>query len=83
MIRIEIRTAEGGLLACAEHGQEALLCVDRVYQPGDTVIVSGAAHVRAQLDQQLPEGGAVPAGRPHDLAGARRGAPAGLRAGHI
>ncbi len=56
MIRIEVRDAAGALLASASHPEEALLCLDRVYQPGDRVIVSGARHLVLQPDQAIPEG---------------------------
>ena len=77
MIRIEVKNAEGGLIASAEHEREALLCVDREYQPGDVVIISGGRHLYVQMDQAmlagevyLPDGRmtwTVPAGE-HRLA---------------
>ena len=36
--------------------EEAFLSVDRVWQPGDTVRISGARHLRVQMDQALPAG---------------------------
>ncbi|MBR3494127.1 MAG: carbohydrate-binding protein [Clostridia bacterium] len=56
MISIEVRDAAGERLAFAEHPEEALLCLDRVYRPGDTVLIRGAAHLRLQLDQAMPAG---------------------------
>ena len=35
MITIEARDKLGALLAAASHHEEAMLCLDRVYQPGD------------------------------------------------
>ena len=56
MIVIEVKDAAGNLIAAASHAVEAFLCVDRVYQPGDRIIVIGADHVWFQADQALPGG---------------------------
>ena len=56
MISILVRSAGGEVLAWAEHPEEAWLSVDRVYQPGDTVVISGQRHLRVRLDQALPDG---------------------------
>ena len=56
MITIIVRAADGTVLASAEHPEEAFLSVDRVYRPGDTVLISGARHLRIRMDQSLPEG---------------------------
>ena len=56
MIRIEVRAADGTILASAAHESEALLCVDREYQPGDVITVSGGRHIYVQMDQALPAG---------------------------
>ena len=56
MITILVRAADGTVLASAEHPEEAFLSVDRVYRPGDTILVSGAQHLRVRMDQSLPEG---------------------------
>ncbi len=56
MIRIEVKSADGTLLASAEHENEALLCVDREYEPGDVIVISGAQHIVVQMDQAMPEG---------------------------
>ena len=56
MIRIEVRDAEGRVLAAASHPQEALLCLDRVYEPGDQVLIRGGKHLRVQMDQTMPAG---------------------------
>ena len=56
MITILVRAADGTVLASAEHPEEAFLSVDRVWQPGDTVLISGAHHLRVRMDQSLPEG---------------------------
>ena len=77
MIRIEIKNAEGVSVASAEHESEAFVCVDRVWQPGDTIRLSGAEHLWIRMDQAIPAGEvylpdgamtwAVPAGE-HRLA---------------
>ena len=56
MITILVRAADGTVLASAEHPEEAFLSVDRVWQPGDTVRISGTQHLRVRMDQSLPEG---------------------------
>ena len=56
MISILVRSADGTLLASAEHPEEALLSLDRAYRPGDVIHISGAKHLRVQMDQALPSG---------------------------
>ena len=56
MITIELKDALGNLIAAASHATETLLCVDRVYQPGDQIILSGAKHLHVQMDQGMPDG---------------------------
>ena len=56
MITIELKDASGNRIAAASHACEALLCVDRVYQPGDQIILSGAKHLYVQMDQGMPGG---------------------------
>ena len=56
MITVIVQDAAGTVLASASHPEEVLLSVDRVYQPGDVVLVSGAAHLKIQMDQALPSG---------------------------
>ena len=56
MISILVQSANGTVLASAEHPEEVLLSMDRVYQPGDVVRISGAKHLRVQMDQALPSG---------------------------
>ena len=56
MITISIQTADGTVIAAVSHPEEALLSVDRIYQPGDRVLISGARHLFVQMDQALPEG---------------------------
>ncbi len=77
MISITVKSADGTILASATHETEALLCVDRVYQPGDAILLSGARHLWVQMDAALQPGEvylpngcmtwAVPAGE-HRLA---------------
>ena len=56
VITIIVRAADGAVLATAEHPEEAWLSVDRVYQPGDRILISGPAHLSVQMDQALPAG---------------------------
>ena len=56
MITILVQSADGLVLASAEHPEEAWLSVDRVYQPGDVVRISGPNHLQVQLDQSLLPG---------------------------
>lgn len=64
MITIEVRNASGAVIAATGYETEALLCVDRVYQPGDRVAIAGARHLCLQMDQAMPAGEAyLPAGK--------------------
>ena len=54
MITIQVRDENEKILAQASHETEAMLCVDRVYKPGDHLVISGAKHLYVQLDQCLP-----------------------------
>ncbi len=54
MIVIQVRDAEGNLLAAVSHEKEAMLCVDRKYQPGDRLVIRGAERLFVQMDQALP-----------------------------
>ena len=56
MITILVQSSDGSVLASSEHPDEALVCVDRVYQPGDVILIAGASHLRVQMDQSLPAG---------------------------
>ena len=56
MISIIVQSADGRILSAAEHPNEAFLSVDRVWQPGDRILISGARHLRVQMDQSLPSG---------------------------
>ena len=56
MITISVQAADGTVIAAVSHPEEALLSVDRVYQPGDRVLISGARHLYVRMDQALPEG---------------------------
>ena len=53
MIVIQVRDAEGNLLAAVSHEKEAMLCVNRVYQPGDRLVIRGAERLFVQMDQSL------------------------------
>ena len=78
MIEISIRDAQGALLAKASHEDEVLARVERVYQPGDVIVIaSDRQHLIVQMDAAilpgevyLPAGGMtwpVPCGE-HRLA---------------
>lgn len=64
MIHIIVKDAQGAVLASASHDTEALLAVDRTYQPGDRIeIASSEKHLWVQMDAAvlpgevyLPEG---------------------------
>jgi len=57
MITITVRDATGAVLAQISHPNEALLCVDRVYQPGDVIaICSDAKHLWVQMDTTILPG---------------------------
>ena len=56
MITVTVRTSGGTVLASASHPEEAWLSVDRAYEPGDLIQISGPAHLRISMDQSLPEG---------------------------
>ena len=56
MIRILVQSADGSVLASSEHPAEVLLSLDRVYRSGDIIRISGASHLRVQMDQSLPAG---------------------------
>ena len=54
MITLSVYSAENQLLAQSAHPSEAMLCVDRIYQPGDRIEISGdAEHVIFQPDQAI------------------------------
>ncbi|MBQ8201655.1 MAG: carbohydrate-binding protein [Clostridia bacterium] len=58
MIWIECRNAVGEVLAACTHEQEALLCVDRVYEEGDVLVLrcDDCHHLMVQMDAALPAG---------------------------
>ena len=56
MITITVQSSDGTVLASAAHPEEAWLSVKRVYQPGDLIRISGAPHLKVQMDQGLPAG---------------------------
>ena len=57
MIRIQVETARGEMIAQAEHPEEALLCLDREWEAGDRVkiITEPDAHVMVRMNVTLPE----------------------------
>ena len=65
MMTITVRNAEGRVIAAASHAEEALLCFDHAYEPGDTVeLTSDCRHVWAQMDTALLPGEVyLPSGR--------------------
>lgn len=57
MITITVKTASGEVLAQISHADEALLRIDRDYQPGDVIeITADAKHVWAQMDSTILPG---------------------------
>ena len=54
MIRISLLDAEGKELAFAEDPEEASLCAEREYEPGDRYRISGAEHLWVRMDMSLP-----------------------------
>ncbi len=56
MIHVTVEAVGGAVLASASHPEEVLLSVDRVYEPGDRILISGAKHLQVQMDQALPFG---------------------------
>ena len=56
MITVTVQSSDGAVLASAEHPEEVWLSVDRVYQPGDVIRISGSSRLRVQMDQALPAG---------------------------
>lgn len=65
MITISVVDASGAVLASATHENEALLCFDHAYAPGDAIVLtSDGQHLWAQLDTALLPGEVyLPAGR--------------------
>ena len=56
MIQIRALDGNGELLAEEKGEKEAFLCVDRVWQEGDRVEISGARQMKVQMDQSLLPG---------------------------
>lgn len=56
MITVTVQSGDGTILARAEHPEEVWLSVDRVYQPGDRICISGPAHLRVRMDQAMASG---------------------------
>ena len=56
MITITLQSSGGEVLASVSHPEEAWLCVDRAYAPGDVIRISGEAHLEVRMDQSLPAG---------------------------
>ena len=56
MITITVQAADGTPVASAEHPEEAWLCVDRAYEPGDVIHISGPAYLRVRMDQAMGSG---------------------------
>ena len=56
MITVSVLASGGAVLASVSHPEEAVLSVDRSYQPGDRILISGPAHLVVQMDQSLPAG---------------------------
>ena len=56
MIKIEVISGKNEVLAAAAHETEALLCVNRSYQPGDRIEITGERHLMVKMDQALLPG---------------------------
>ena len=58
MIRLECCSALGEVLGFAEHPQEALLCVDRIYEEGDFIRIrcDDSRHLMVRMDAALEKG---------------------------
>lgn len=57
MITISVKDQTGALLAQASHPEEALLRIDREYQPGDTILIEADQnHLWVQMDMTLLPG---------------------------
>ena len=56
MIRIELQDENGRCLQAAEAEEECFLCADRGYLPGDTIEISGPAHLWVRMDQSMEAG---------------------------
>jgi len=55
MITIRLKTAEGVLAETAGQ-EEAWLCADRVYEPGDMIEIKGPKHLWLKMDQGIEAG---------------------------
>ena len=82
MITILVKAADGTLIASTQSAEDTRLCIDRVYEDGDTVeILADEKHLCVQMDMTLLPGEVylpngrmtwrVPAGE-HRLARSRR-----------
>ena len=57
MITITVKTAGGEVLGQTSHADEALLCVNRAYEPGDVIeVTADAKHLWVQMDSALVAG---------------------------
>ena len=57
MITISVLDASGAVLASSAHESDTFLCVDRVYEPGDAIVIeSDAHHLMVQPDTALLPG---------------------------
>ena len=57
MITILVKAADGTMIASAQSAEDAHLCIDRVYEVGDTVeILADEKHLCVQMDVTLLPG---------------------------
>jgi len=56
MIQIILKDAQGCCIRSAAAESDCWLCADRCYQPGDRIEISGAEHLRVQMDQSMAAG---------------------------
>lgn len=57
MTEVSVKNLRGEIVARKEHPCEALLCVDRIWEPGDRIEIrtDPGAHLTVRMDQTLPE----------------------------
>ena len=57
MITILVKAADGTLIASTQSAEDTRLCIDRVYEDGDTVeILADEKHLCVQMDMTLLPG---------------------------
>ena len=54
-LRIELRAADGSVVASQTGAAAATLTLDRVYADGDRIVITGPQHLAVRLDETMPE----------------------------